>query len=47
VLVFVNTFDVLAYGGGILLVAAAAVIAAYIPSRRAARIDPMTTLRYD
>ena len=46
-LVFVNTFDVFAYGGGVLLVAAACVAAAYVPSRRAARIDPLTTLRYD
>jgi ABC-type antimicrobial peptide transport system permease subunit len=46
-MVLVNTFDLLAYSGGMLLVAAAALIAAYIPSRRAARIDPLTTLRYD
>jgi hypothetical protein len=46
-LVFVNTFDVFAYGGGVLLVAAASVAAAYVPSRRAARVDPLTTLRYD
>jgi ABC-type antimicrobial peptide transport system permease subunit len=45
--VFVNTFDVFAYGGGVLLVAAASVAAAYVPSRRAARVDPLTTLRYD
>jgi ABC-type antimicrobial peptide transport system permease subunit len=46
-LVFMNTFDVLAYSGGVLLVAGAALAAAYFPSRRAARIDPVTTLRYD
>jgi ABC-type antimicrobial peptide transport system permease subunit len=46
-LVFINTFDALAYGSGVGLVAVAAVVAAYIPSRRAARIDPLTTLRYD
>lgn len=46
-LVFVNTFDILAYSGGMFLVAFAALAAAYVPSRRAARIDPLTTLRYD
>ena len=46
-LVFINTFDLLAYGAGMVLVVAAALGAAYFPSRRAARIDPLTTLRYD
>lgn len=46
-LVLVNTFDPMAYCGGMLLVAMASFAAAYIPSRRAARIDPVTTLRYD
>jgi predicted permease len=46
-LVFVNTFDFLAYTAGVFLVVAAALGAAYFPSRRAARIDPVTTLRYD
>lgn len=46
-LVFINAFDLLAYFGGGLLVAAAALTAAFIPSRRAARINPVTTLRYD
>jgi predicted permease len=46
-LVFVNTFDSLAYAAGGFLVVAAAIGAAYFPSRRAARIDPVTTLRYD
>ncbi len=42
-----NTFDVPAYAGAIAFVFAACVIAGFIPSRRAARIDPATTLRYD
>jgi predicted permease len=46
-LVFINTFDLLAYSAGVFLVVAAALGAAYFPSRRAARIDPLTTLRYD
>jgi predicted permease len=46
-LVGINMFDGLAYGGGVLLVIAASAAAAYFPSRRAARIDPTTTLRYD
>ena len=46
-LVFMDTFDVLAYGGGVLLVAPACLVAAYFPSRRAARINPIETLRYD
>jgi ABC-type antimicrobial peptide transport system permease subunit len=46
-LVGINMFDGLAYGGGVLLVIAASGAAAYFPSRRAARIDPITTLRYD
>jgi ABC-type antimicrobial peptide transport system permease subunit len=47
VLVMTNTFDIAAYGGGVTLVLAACAAAAYLPSRRAARIDPLTTLRYD
>lgn len=46
-LVLINTFDLLAYSSAIFLVAAAALAAAYFPSRRAARINPLTTLRYD
>jgi predicted permease len=47
VLVMINTFDAAAYIGGVALVLAACAAAAYFPSRRASRIDPLTTLRYD
>jgi ABC-type antimicrobial peptide transport system permease subunit len=43
----INMYDGVAYGGGVLLVIVASGAAAYFPSRRAARIDPTTTLRYD
>ncbi len=46
-IVFMNTFDTLAYGGSMILVTAASLAATYFPTRRAARIDPITTLRYD
>jgi predicted permease len=46
-LVMMNTFDGLAYAGGISLVVASAATAAFYPSRRAAQIDPATTLRCD
>jgi predicted permease len=46
-LVFMREFDAAAFIAGILLVASAALAAGYIPSRRAAQIDPIQTLRYD
>jgi hypothetical protein len=46
-LVFMNAFDGLAYGGGVILATAGSLAAAYFPTRRAAHIDPITTLRYD
>lgn len=42
-----NTFDPIAYCGGLALVFSACLVAAFFPSRKAARIDPITTLRYD
>ncbi len=47
VLVMINIFDAAAYIGGAALVLVACVAAAYFPSRRASRIDPLRTLRYD
>ncbi|HEX4810839.1 MAG TPA: ABC transporter permease [Bryobacteraceae bacterium] len=46
-LVVMNPFDSLAYGGSVILVAATSIAGAYFPTRRAARIDPIATLRYD
>jgi len=46
-IVIVNTFDLLTYFGGILFVLLACAAAGYLPTYRAARIDPVTTLRYD
>jgi predicted permease len=46
-LAMMNTFDGLAYGASMLLVLAACAAAAYFPSRKAVRIDPVSTLRCD
>jgi ABC-type antimicrobial peptide transport system permease subunit len=46
-LVFMRGFDVAPFAAGVLLVAFSALAAGYVPSRRAARIDPIQTLRYD
>jgi ABC-type antimicrobial peptide transport system permease subunit len=46
-IVMINTFDWLTYIGGILFVLVACGAAGYLPTRRATRIDPITTLRYD
>jgi hypothetical protein len=40
-----STFDPLVFGGTALLVAVAGVAAAYVPARRAARVDPAMALR--
>ncbi len=43
----IDPFDRLAYAGGMALVLAACICAAYVPARRATRVDPIATLRYD
>ena len=45
VLWIVNGYDALGYAGGMLVVFVAALVAAYAPARRAARVDPLTALR--
>jgi ABC-type antimicrobial peptide transport system permease subunit len=43
----VDTFDALAYIGSISLALVAALAASYVPSRRAASVDPVIALRCD
>jgi predicted permease len=46
-LVMMNTFDALAYVSGSLVVLAACLAAACVPTVRAARVDPISALRHD
>ena len=43
----IHPYDAMAYGGAVLVVMAAAVAAAFAPSRQAVRVDPVTALRCD
>ena len=47
VLALVEPFDAVAYGLSLAVLFATCLAAAYVPAARAARIDPMNTLRHD
>jgi predicted permease len=47
VLYGLNTIDGISFGSVVLLFIAIALVASYLPSRRAMRVDPMVALRYE